>query len=83
MNTEELIEEAREWSSSYASWGDNGLVDRLADALEAANDVIEKVRCARNNNTEYGFSLMSSLHKILSEYNPALVNPKRRSNEEL
>lgn len=33
---EALIAEAREWSSDYASWGDNGLVDRLADALEAA-----------------------------------------------
>lgn len=39
MNTEELLEEARGWSSSYASWGDNGLVDRLADALEAATRV--------------------------------------------
>lgn len=30
---ENLIAEAQEWASSYASWGDNGLVDRLVDAL--------------------------------------------------
>lgn len=38
-----LVEEAREWAGSYASWGDNGLVDRLvdrlADALETMHDL--------------------------------------------
>lgn len=36
---DELISEAREWAGSYASWGDNGLVDRLVDALEATTRV--------------------------------------------
>lgn len=34
-----LLAEAREWSGSYASWGDNGIVDRLADALETMHDL--------------------------------------------
>lgn len=54
--TDDLIAEAREWSSDYASWGDNGLVDRLADALEAAEAerdaalaAIERVRAIHRN----------------------------------
>lgn len=34
-----LLAEAREWGGSYASWGDNGIVDRLADALETMYDL--------------------------------------------
>lgn len=34
-----LLAEAREWGGSYASWGDNGIVDRLADALETMHDL--------------------------------------------
>lgn len=32
---DELVAEAREWEASETSWGDNGLVSRLTDALEA------------------------------------------------
>lgn len=32
---DDLLAEAEEWASSYISWGDNGLVDRLIVALES------------------------------------------------
>lgn len=35
IDLDDLLAEAEEWASSYVSWGDNGLVDRLIDALES------------------------------------------------
>lgn len=44
--TRALIAEAREWESDPASWGDNGLVTRLADAL-AAQPVLDPEKAVK------------------------------------
>jgi hypothetical protein len=77
MSNKDLIAEAREWSNSYVSWGDNGLVDRLLDALEAATRerdaalaVVERVRAIHYPftpqlcylNAQGGQSPMTSVH---------------------